>query len=798
MKKIFIVFILVCFSILSARPLDLPDSRELSVEQIFESGQIKVNVTNYGYMGKLDNSYGLKWPSGSEADYLYQAGLWFGAKRIRRNELGEKLYWIEEEPTSWDDCIPASDPTWTPDMQLVVDTLTTVGFDGDAHLFEFLPAYNPLEADDLGMQYFENSPYDIIAKKVGNAPDFDDDGDGLVDEDDLGSPFDFNDPSGEYLFTEPYDDDLDGILDEDCSYPGFVTAVSYFYDYSPFGTEGERDWGGSSSGNNHGDYEQLNVAVAQEIYTWPVQFYADMLIIKNTLYNTSQIDTLFDCSVGYMVDADIGYDSLDDISTYLAGSGNEFAYSYDEDGDNGFAPGNIALKILNSANYEHDCWYWNRGDGPDDGNPLNVCPSGVTSNEKYWLMTGRNPNSSKYISLRDEPNSQIGNPDDTRFLYAIFGDQQAFSNPSPATLNIPPGESFVFYTLITLDSELAGLQNKVQLAEDFLASGFDYSLISDLPSIPYLSSVEPIFNTDSAILHWLMLTEPDEFQIYYKKADAPASTWQNEVADPSLNEYIISGLESSFEYKFKIGCLFDDVYLESYAKYVDIMGNLYDVWPGDCNNDGFVDADDIIPIGLYWNETGTARDSLSYVWQSWDYPTDWIEYAAFADCNGDGQVNISDVAAICLNWNYSHDVMTTNWNYPDINAFEDQFYQLYNNLDDSGIESMLKNRIAEEFNFPAANLPNSSILYQNYPNPFNPDTTISFELLEAGEAELLIFNSKGQLVKKLLESNLNKGFHEYVWNGKNSSDHLVPSGIYFYQLKLSSQKIATCKMLLLK
>lgn len=797
MKKIFVILIVFAITILSSKPIDLSDSRELSVNQIVESGQIEVSVSNYGCLGKLDNNFGLTWPVGSEADYLYQASLWFGAKRFRRNEFGEKLYWLEWPPQDEDDCIPASHPNWMPDMQLVVDTLTTVGFDGDADLYEFMPAYNPLEADDLGMQYYENSFYDIISKKVGNKPDFDDDGDGLIDEDNLGSPFNYNDPSGEFLFTKPFDDDADGFYDEDCGYPGFVSAVSYFYDYSPFGSEGERDWGGSSSGNNHGVYEQLGLAVAQEIYTWPIQYFADMIIIKNTIYNTSPIDTLFDCAVGYMVDADIGNETFDDISTY--DTSHEFAYSYDEDGDNEFAPGNIALKVLNSETYEFCCWTWNLGDGPDDSDPLDVTPSEVTANEKYWLMTGKNPDPNKFISLRDDPNAQIGNPDDTRFLYAIYGDQQAFGNPTTNTLNIAPGESFVFYTLITLDNELAGLQNKVQLAEDFLASGFDYSLISDLPSIPYLSSVEAIFNTDSAKLNWLMLTEPDELQIYYKKADAPAATWQYEVVDPSLNEYTISGLESGFDYKFKIGCLFDDVYLESYSETVFITGNIYEVWPGDTNNDGFVDVDDIIPIGLYWNEIGNARDKISFVWQGCNYPADWLDYAAFADCNGDGEINISDVAAICLNWNYTHDVaLLANWNYPDLELYEDNFFQIYNSLGNSRIEFMLKNRIAEEFDFPIPNNSVSSKLFQNYPNPFNPDTTISFELQSAGKAEILIFNSKGQLINKLLEINLAKGYHECIWNGKDDNNKLVPSGIYFYQLKLNSQKIVTSKMLLLK
>ncbi len=82
-------------------------------------------------------------------------------------------------------------------------------------------------------------------------------------------------------------------------------------------------------------------------------------------------------------------------------------------------------------------------------------------------------------------------------------------------------------------------------------------------------------------------------------------------------------------------------------------------------------------------------------------------------------------------------------------------------------------------------LPKTYTLAQNYPNPFNPNTTIKFALPEAGRVTLKIYNVAGQLVNTLVNENIAAGYHNVVWNGKNSSGQFVASGLYFYHLKAS-------------
>ena len=88
-------------------------------------------------------------------------------------------------------------------------------------------------------------------------------------------------------------------------------------------------------------------------------------------------------------------------------------------------------------------------------------------------------------------------------------------------------------------------------------------------------------------------------------------------------------------------------------------------------------------------------------------------------------------------------------------------------------------------------------LHANYPNPFNPETTIAFDLPQAGRVELQVFDLLGQTVRTLLAQELSAGGHQVVWNGLDASGARVSSGVYFYRLQAGSQ-VQMRRMLLLK
>ena len=86
----------------------------------------------------------------------------------------------------------------------------------------------------------------------------------------------------------------------------------------------------------------------------------------------------------------------------------------------------------------------------------------------------------------------------------------------------------------------------------------------------------------------------------------------------------------------------------------------------------------------------------------------------------------------------------------------------------------------------------------NYPNPFNPETTISFNLSESGQATLEIYNIKGQKVKILIDAYLSKGEFSTTWNGRDSNNKHVSSGEYIAKLKVVGDNVIVQKMILLK
>jgi subtilisin family serine protease len=90
-----------------------------------------------------------------------------------------------------------------------------------------------------------------------------------------------------------------------------------------------------------------------------------------------------------------------------------------------------------------------------------------------------------------------------------------------------------------------------------------------------------------------------------------------------------------------------------------------------------------------------------------------------------------------------------------------------------------------------------TMLYGAYPNPFNPQTTLSFNLKEAGDVNLEIFNQKGQKVRSLVNSSMDAGEHRVVWNGTDDNGRAVSSGLYFYRLK-SGKYSSTRKMIMMK
>jgi hypothetical protein len=73
-------------------------------------------------------------------------------------------------------------------------------------------------------------------------------------------------------------------------------------------------------------------------------------------------------------------------------------------------------------------------------------------------------------------------------------------------------------------------------------------------------------------------------------------------------------------------------------------------------------------------------------------------------------------------------------------------------------------------------------LSPNAPNPFNAATSIRFELYRAGDVSLVVYDSLGRVVARLVEGHLNAGQHAVTWDGTDDAGAPVSSGVYVYRL----------------
>jgi len=577
--------------------------KRLDITRYHNVGNIWLRVSNYGFFGSGDDVIpqwpSLEYPGGSGIDYLYQGALWFGACKQRRNDFGLKLYWQDAAQET-----PGTTPT---EFGRVIDTLVSVGFDGDADMYEFLPAYNQLEEIALG------STYDIYNLKDGifeasindQQAGVDDDGDGKIDEDPAGFAFPYRaavpsqfstflpgdnefrnvvertqcepteilansdiwfplgflelgyeDPDSIYNFAQVQDDDGDGLRDED-GYPiSEQDFMGYYYDYSPFGTPGERIWGGWTFGQGH---TPLNIRVRQLSFQWSYEYIKNLVYLEFDITNMNinkddptKSDTLFDCAMGIYMDCDVGPQSwgadprsTEDISSYVPGEGYEFAYTYDANQDGGLTTGYIGARVCSPDpdKLEFACWTWDRGSGPYD-------ESSREHNEKYWLLTDRNPKSDDtYISLREDPTAQMNTLQDTRFLFAFYGNQHGFVDPSDSTSwNLLPGQTMKIVIAVFPGDDVEELKRTAVwsktlygqaqgLTEVVLPDTFKHYEAPGPPDIPNMT-LDQSQNGDTVFVYW---DNRSEFTVDRMTLTNEFVGWQNSVTylDSYINNYVV-------------------------------------------------------------------------------------------------------------------------------------------------------------------------------------------------------------------------------------------------------------------
>jgi len=91
-----------------------------------------------------------------------------------------------------------------------------------------------------------------------------------------------------------------------------------------------------------------------------------------------------------------------------------------------------------------------------------------------------------------------------------------------------------------------------------------------------------------------------------------------------------------------------------------------------------------------------------------------------------------------------------------------------------------------------------ALLEQNYPNPFSTITTIPYNLNEASNVKLTVFNFLGEKVKILVNEHRSAGHHEVVWDASDFSGKQMSKGIYFIKMEIGNNPAEMKKSILIR
>ncbi|MCX6601031.1 MAG: fibronectin type III domain-containing protein [bacterium] len=432
-------------------------------------GNVRMTIGNRGEMGNPDGTPGFKgfeYPKNSGNDFLFSAGVWVGAVRngmrlvstTTDGDNGTNEFWPRHIGT-----LPASNVT-------IHDWFLTSTFLNDFGGRQYVCGSRGIDEDgdwtlanDLNGDGLPSANYDgghgtigydddgdgLVDEEIAN--NLDDDGDGRIDEDTDSSgdanhdglcgydpePHMDEDPVGD-ISHDWVDNDHDGLVDmDDPDYDGDLAVGSNDDDGDGQWDEDGSAWGlqeyvtvyqdsiqASYVGSPNDPHTPLEIEIVQRSRAWVGGTAQDFILAEYTVRNVgaTPLDSVY---IAFFADPDIcaageGGDagSLDDANYYSAA--RQMAVQYDDPTDaDGWGPGVFACRVLKTpvplSNLRFSFAIFDRLTGGDP----------EFDAAKYQMI------SSGFIS---PPSPNLG---DVRFL-------MAFGDAAHGGFHIPPGGELEF------------------------------------------------------------------------------------------------------------------------------------------------------------------------------------------------------------------------------------------------------------------------------------------------------------------------------------------------------------------
>ena len=83
------------------------------------------------------------------------------------------------------------------------------------------------------------------------------------------------------------------------------------------------------------------------------------------------------------------------------------------------------------------------------------------------------------------------------------------------------------------------------------------------------------------------------------------------------------------------------------------------------------------------------------------------------------------------------------------------------------------------------------------PNPFRTHTQLFFDLANAGDARVRVFDAAGRLVRVLGSGDMDRGPQVLAWDGRDSAGRSVAAGVYYCRLESGGME-RTSKLVLVR
>ena len=227
-----------------------------------------------------------------------------------------------------------------------------------------------------------------------------------------------------------------------------------------------------------------------------------------------------------------------------------------------------------------------------------------------------------------------------------------------------------------------------------------------------------------------------------------------------------------------------------WAHWADLFITAEGVEPsGDVNQDGTVNILDIILVAQNLGQKPPSNPRI--------------------DANNDGQVNILDLVFVAERLGEKVvsaapslvDIKPTTSNTKDIIVIQRALREL-----ESVPEKSPNVRITIQFLRHWLENANRSVqetkLLPNYPNPFNPETWVPYQLAEAADVSMRIYDVGGRLVRTISLGFKPVGYYltrerAVYWDGRNDIGESVSSGVYFLQF-VAGDFAATQRVVIVK